>query len=247
MRGNVQAVDANGNARSLRRRDVVQVGDTLVTGDDAYAQVRMVDDAQIALQENTRFAVVDYRYTGTPGSDVSRLSLLEGGFRTITGAIGQQNRDAYETEVAGFATIGIRGTDYQVVILPGNRIVTGVFDGGTTVSNGVGALNLGIGADFDFAEIESPNSPPTGVTEQPPELGDIALTVTADDDAAPAPTDDAAAGGSDPDDNGDANTGNPATTGGAPADNGGGNGTADATTTPVAGTPGTQTDNSNTA
>ena len=50
-------------------------------------------------------------------SGVSRafFSLLKGGFRSISGAIGKINHDEYQVATP-VATIGIRGTDYLVVI-----------------------------------------------------------------------------------------------------------------------------------
>lgn len=56
-------------------------------------------------------------------------------------------------------------------------MLTGVYDGGTTISNGSGTLDLGIGADFDYAEIENPQSEPAGLLLQPVGLGEIPLNI----------------------------------------------------------------------
>ncbi len=132
--GEVRAVNASGADRPLTRRAPVFEGDTVITAAAGSAQIRMIDGALIALKESTEFAFVAYQYEQNPGSDVSTLELFQGGFRTISGGIGQQNRAAYETRVTNFATIGIRGTDYEVVITPQGTLLTGVYDGGTTVA-----------------------------------------------------------------------------------------------------------------
>ncbi|MDD9958450.1 MAG: FecR domain-containing protein [Gammaproteobacteria bacterium] len=169
--GDVGAVGPDGQSRPLSRRDQVFVGDRIITAANATTQIRMVDSAIIALKESTEFAIVAFEYEEAPATDESRMELISGGFRTITGAIGEQNRDNYEVDVSQFATIGIRGTDYEVVITPVGEVVTGVYDGGTTIENNAGSLDLGVGADFDFARVEDADTPPEGLLEQPAELG----------------------------------------------------------------------------
>ena len=93
-------------------------------------------------------------------SATSSIELIEGGFRTITGTIGEQNRENYEAGIANFATIGIRGTDYEVVITEVGEVFTGVYDGGTTIANDLGSLDLGLDADYDFAFCPTRNHHP---------------------------------------------------------------------------------------
>lgn len=114
-----------------------------------------------------------------PESNQSSIELIRGGFRTITGAIGEQNRENYDASISNFATIGIRGTDYEVVITAQNEMITGVYDGGTVISSIEGSLDLGIQADYDFAIIRSPGSPPEGLMVQPAELGDLDVNIVA--------------------------------------------------------------------
>jgi hypothetical protein len=178
--GNVIARDSNGD-RLLSRRAEIYVGDTIFTDTRASTQIRMVDDALISLQESTEFAIVAYEYEQEASTDESTIQLIQGGFRTITGKIGQQNRESYEARISNYATIGIRGTDFEVVIT-NEGVFTGVSDGGTTVSNGSGSIDLGIGANFDYAQIPTPNSPPAGLLSQPASLGVIPLAALADTD-----------------------------------------------------------------
>lgn len=54
----------------------------------------MVDGALISLKAETIFEITAYKFESDPATDVSTLQLIEGGFRTISGSIGAQNRDA---------------------------------------------------------------------------------------------------------------------------------------------------------
>lgn len=91
VNGQVSAVDPSGGSRSLARRSEIFVGDTIVTDSSSFAQIRMTDSAIVSLQELTQFEIVAYSYEQNPSSDTSTLRLIEGGFRTITGSIGDQD------------------------------------------------------------------------------------------------------------------------------------------------------------
>ena len=167
--GQVIAQDSTGSARQLSRRSRIFVGDTILTGPAASTQIRMVDDARISLKANTKFAIVAYQYVENIVTDVFSLSLIQGGFRTITGAIGDQKKEAYEATISNFATIRIRGTDYEVVITPAGEIFTGVYDVGNTIANAAEELDLVVGVDHDFATVPDPQTlDPTMMVVMPP-------------------------------------------------------------------------------
>src|SRR6185503_2026401 len=94
----------------------VQAGDTIRLGGSSNAQIRLTDESIISLRQNTTFRIDEYSYAGqADGNEKSIFSLLRGGFRTVTGAIGRlHNRDKYQVRTAT-STIGIRGTHYVVV------------------------------------------------------------------------------------------------------------------------------------
>jgi hypothetical protein len=145
VRGQVVAINSAGEARDLNRRNPLYAGDTIVTGAAAFAQIRMTDSAIVSLKESTRFQIVEYSFSDgqDTNNDVINMRLIEGGFRTITGAIGNQNRDAYNVETE-FSNIGIRGTDHEAVI--DGILYVGVYDGATNIQNSGGDLPLGLRA-----------------------------------------------------------------------------------------------------
>lgn len=112
--GEVQIVAADGKSRPAARGDVVDEGDTVVTGAAGALHLRMLDDGILAVRANTRIRIDQFRWSGKEdGSERSVLDLIKGGFRTLTGVIGRRNKDAYRISTVT-ATIGIRGTDHEV-------------------------------------------------------------------------------------------------------------------------------------
>src|SRR5467141_2192833 len=92
----------------------VQSGDTIRVGPASNAQIRMTDESIVGLRPGTVFGIDAYEYSGQ-AEPRSIFSLLKGGFRTVTGAIGRlHSRERYAVRTPT-ATIGIRGTHYTVV------------------------------------------------------------------------------------------------------------------------------------
>ena len=117
--GEVQITGADKQSRPLARGDLVHEGDTIVTGRTGAAHLRMIDDGVIALRPDTSLVIQTYRYEGREdGSERGVLSLVRGGFRTITGVIGRTNKSQYLVNTSGGATIGIRGTDHEPYFIP---------------------------------------------------------------------------------------------------------------------------------
>jgi hypothetical protein len=144
--GSAQAQAAAGGLRALAPGAAVERGDTLVTGADGNLQVRFVDDALLMVRPNSRIRVDDYRAEGNTLHSV--LSLIAGGIRTLTGRIGKARRDAYLLNTPT-ATIGVRGTDYELRLCQGDcpagsadGLYLGVTDGGIVARNEAGAFVL---------------------------------------------------------------------------------------------------------
>ncbi len=160
--GDFYAVDSTLKKRSLNRRSKVFVGDTLVTGQKGHAQVRFLDGAVISMRPDSELNIQKYSYGQAKSDEGSLLNLLKGGFRTITGAIGKEK---YKV-ITSMATIGIRGTHYEAVI-NNNQLFVALWDGGVTLSNNAGQIDLGLGADYNFAMVQSSNVEPQGQIDPP--------------------------------------------------------------------------------
>src|ERR1700694_984248 len=115
----------------------VNVGATVVTGAQSHAQIRFADDALVALKPHSEFRVERYNFTGASDSgEVAVFRLVKGGFRTLTGQIGKLNRDQYQL-LTTQATIGIRGTHYQIQICSAGQCITGGAPAGSGIYGGV--------------------------------------------------------------------------------------------------------------
>jgi hypothetical protein len=178
--GDVQ-LNRNGKFSPLKKGDAIQAGDTIVTGPTSNAQVRMTDGAVIAIRSQTEFKINEYQFNGkADGSEKASLSLVKGGVRAVTGVIGRENRDNLKVD-AVVATIGIRGTGFNIVYcqsncagadkaLAKNGLYAGVFEGRVTVAN---QANSGVFGVNEPIFVESTTSSITKLKEAPSFLKDI--------------------------------------------------------------------------
>lgn len=169
--GAVKAVDSSGAERVLARRSPVFSGDVVVIGSGASAQVKFTDGAIMALKPDTRLKIDDYRYQAGAAGNASVMSLFQGGFRTISGAIAKLERKAYKVNTP-VATIGIRGTFYETQYSEQEGLGLGVWDGGIDACNDSGCLDLGLGADHNFGVVPPAGGKPQGTDTPPPGIGD---------------------------------------------------------------------------
>ncbi len=94
--------------------DIV-VSDTLATGPDGYAHLRMSDNAFIALRPDSVLRIDEYNFSaGKKALDRVKISLLKGKLRSISGQVAKRSKDRYRLNTP-VAAIGVRGTDYTVV------------------------------------------------------------------------------------------------------------------------------------
>ena len=155
----------------LSRGATIENKDVLQTGPKASLQVHFTDETLIALREQSRLAIEDFRYSGTAGGDeLAAFRLLKGALRTITGSIGRTDHSKYRLSTST-ATMGIRGTMYALgvcdgdcVNADGSRIPDGVFgtvtgpSAGTNkiaVNNQAGETIINQGQHFHVASVAS--------------------------------------------------------------------------------------------
>jgi len=177
-------------AQSLAKGDTVLVSDNVITGDASRAQLLMIDGAKVAIRPNSRLLVEEYAYGAaatttattsitTSDDNSSVISLVKGGFRTITGAIGKEDPSDYEVRTA-VGVLGIRGTDFAVLlcggdcntapgVTPGATVPDGLYlmvtEGIIVFSNEVADIELTAG---EFAFIPLDTRQPTRLDTAPP-------------------------------------------------------------------------------
>lgn len=177
LSGILSAKRADGASRLLAVRSEVEEGDVLTTEKGAYARIKFVDGAEVVLRPSSQFKVGNYRYNAAePAADSAAMSLLKGGLRAVTGAIGKRNHDAVSVNTPT-ATIGIRGTHFGALFCsgdcggipgisgqpPADGLHVDVADGAIVVSNAAGQQLIGAG---QFGFVLNAQTPPAMVSPQ---------------------------------------------------------------------------------
>ena len=118
LEGEVRLISATVDRRAQAGSEINE-GDTVRTGDNAWALLAMSDGASLTLRQNSQVRFDTYRYNpeGDVAKNTSVLSLAKGALRSITGYIGRTNRAGYKIATPT-ATIGIRGTDHEPAYYP---------------------------------------------------------------------------------------------------------------------------------
>lgn len=148
MAGQVSVINPDKIARSLAKGDSVRQGETIVTGPGSHAQLLMSDQGLIAVRPDSSLRLAAYRYQSDQGKNSAMLELVKGGMRSVTGAIGQSNKEDYKLKT-DTASVGIRGTDHEVLAV-GQGTYSRVTQGGTYLQGAEGSIDLAPG-EIGFA------------------------------------------------------------------------------------------------
>jgi FecR-like protein len=116
-RGVVSIVDELESARGGKTGAKIFEGDRVVTGRGALAQIRLSDGALIALRGSSDYQIEKQSFDEEEDLYEQAGQLFTGWMRSITGAIGKKYPNNV-TQKTSVATIGIRGTVYQVIHIP---------------------------------------------------------------------------------------------------------------------------------
>jgi hypothetical protein len=114
------AKKADGRIKVLNQHSWVDNGDILESQNKTYAKIKFIDGTDITLAPNTQFKIDNYSFDAKkPEEDRSlfTFTLIKGTLRSISGELGQRNKDRYQLNTPA-ATIGIRGTTYLARYIP---------------------------------------------------------------------------------------------------------------------------------
>jgi len=117
-----KVLSADGDALVLRgsqilrlfRGAAVESGDQIHTGTDGKVLIVFTDSGLVWIRANSDFVVDEYSFA-QGRRETAFFSLLKGGARSVTGLIGRRTRSNFRLRIP-VATIGIRGTDFSVVM-----------------------------------------------------------------------------------------------------------------------------------
>jgi len=118
----VQAQD--GRAKIVASGSRLEVGDKLMTGGDAYAEIRFIDGSAVILQPDTQLAIDAFSYDESrPGADRATLRIAEGGLRMTSGAIAARSPGRH-TLVAPPGTIAVSRSTFIVSYAPPSHVAS---------------------------------------------------------------------------------------------------------------------------
>lgn len=153
LTGKATIATPDGVIRDAARGDAITAGEIVITAPNSYVNLTFSDGGRIVLRPNSRFEIESYQYDASADEDApqpesnARFNLLKGGFRAVTGAIGDKNREGFEVKTP-VATMGIRGTDFEgrlcagdcldISPQPSDGLYVAVNDGAIAMTNEAG-------------------------------------------------------------------------------------------------------------
>ncbi|HEY8609143.1 MAG TPA: FecR domain-containing protein [Noviherbaspirillum sp.] len=118
LNGPLVAKKADGAVRVLTLKSTVEEGDVLATEKGTYARIRFVDNSEITMRPSSQLKIDSFVFEESkPEKDSATFSLVKGGLRAVTGALGKRNNERFGMSTPT-ATIGIRGTTFVVHYVP---------------------------------------------------------------------------------------------------------------------------------
>jgi hypothetical protein len=149
--GNVTITSADKISRKAGDKEKIQSGDTVTTEAKSEALIKMADDSTVVLRPNTQFQFTDYKFEKKT-TDSSFVTLLRGTARMVSGLIARKSPSSIRVSTMT-ATIGIRGTDFEVAVIPEDTadaragVYDYVHDGATNIKLTQANKNLDVKKD----------------------------------------------------------------------------------------------------
>ncbi len=135
--GSVTVAIGNNAPRPAQQNDTVISGMLIRTGDNSHAVLKFEDGEVISMQANSTLLVREYIYVPQQVNQSNMVfSVFKGGMRFVTGLIGQLNPKGFRLATPQ-ATIGIRGTDFFVV-MTNDGLYSQVSSGSISLTNAAG-------------------------------------------------------------------------------------------------------------
>jgi hypothetical protein len=115
VNGTVSIANAANQSRPARSGEPLQTGETITTENGGEVLIKLKDDSLVTLRPNTQMKLAEYRYENKP-TDGMLVNLFKGTMRAVSGLVGK-TRPANVKFSTSTATVGIRGTDFEIAII----------------------------------------------------------------------------------------------------------------------------------
>ena len=116
--------------RDLKQGDSLVTSDTVVTGDDGNAGIRLTDGSQLLVDTNSRMILAEYDVSADPNGV---LDLVQGRLRSVVTDTFSRRKNSFRVRT-NTAVMGVQGTDF-VVYSDLELTLVYVFKGWVEVSN----------------------------------------------------------------------------------------------------------------
>jgi hypothetical protein len=164
VQGLADVTSDDGVRRSLSVGSPIRSGDTIATGVGGEVHAKLEDGGYLAIRPNTTMVVERFSARGDD-SDTSVFRLVRGALRSVTGWVGKFHPQAYRITTPT-ATVGIRGTDHELMFLSVEDAKTGetpgthdeVNHGATYMENSKGTVEI-VEGHAGFASIAADKPP----------------------------------------------------------------------------------------
>ena len=151
LSGTVTVTTLKGVPRDIKVGMALEAGDIIQTADESEAHANMADGAYLAVRANSTIKITAYAANGN-SRDRSWIDVITGSLRTVTGWIAKTRPKSYRINTPT-ATIGVRGTDHEVIYLRAEDAETEaeagthnlVYEGATTMETPRGSVNISQG------------------------------------------------------------------------------------------------------
>lgn len=114
--GRATVTSADNATREAKASEGVNTGDIITTTAGAEVLVRFKDNSTMIVRSDSKVKISQFRFEKKP-TDAVNTSLMSGTLRAVSGQIAKASPQNVKYD-AGAATIGIRGTDIEVAIVP---------------------------------------------------------------------------------------------------------------------------------
>jgi hypothetical protein len=114
--GKATVTSSDNATREAKANDPVNTGDLVTTTAGAEVLVRFKDNSTMIVRSDSKVKISQFRFE-KKNTDTVNTNLVSGTLRAVSGQIAKANPQNVKYD-AGAATIGIRGTDIELAIVP---------------------------------------------------------------------------------------------------------------------------------
>jgi hypothetical protein len=114
--GRATVTSADNTSREAKANEAVSTGDVITTTAGAEVLVRFKDNSTMIVRSDSKVKISQFRFE-KKSTDTVNTNLVSGTLRAVSGQIAKATPQNVKYD-AGAATIGIRGTDIELAIIP---------------------------------------------------------------------------------------------------------------------------------